>query len=43
MPWDKDDYLAAGLIGSIIIISLIVALYFLGIIPKVDTIFPFMT
>lgn len=42
MVWDKDDYLATALILSIIIIGSGIALYLLGVIPRVDEYFEFL-
>ena len=42
MVWNRDDYIAAAIIGTIIIISAIIALYLTGVIPaNINQVFKF--
>lgn len=42
MVWNRDDYLAAALIISIIVVSIVITAWILGWIPRSDdTVFPF--
>lgn len=42
MAWDRNDFMAAGLILAIIILAVIIGLYVSGAWnPSIDTVFPF--
>jgi hypothetical protein len=41
MAWDRNDWIAAALIGFLALISLIVAALLLGYMPSVDEFFRF--
>lgn len=42
MPWDRNDYAAAGLILALIIMGIMIGLYLSGFWnPIINTVFPF--
>lgn len=41
MAWDRNDFIAAGLIILLGILSVLITAYLLGVLPSIDTIFNF--